>query len=365
MEPTSAAKQSRRSEGTLPGLRRRLPWPADKPFRILTIDGGGIRGILPAAVLTEFEAGLPDGHSSGDYFDLIAGTSTGGIIALGLSIGLKARDILRLSMEHGREIFPPTLPPFRQLKAKLRFVRSLSRYRYEREALERHLREIFGDRQFGEAQRRLCVPSFDGFTEVNIFKTPHHPDFKMDWREQMVTIALATSAAPTFFSVYRNNDRRFADGGVWANNPTMVALVDALTCYDLDRRQVQILSLGCGESEMYITDKQVHLGGLWHWREIISAAMRLAGQNALGQAGLLIGRDQLFRIDAPPVAESPIALDDFDRASKELPPIAARLASDHYKAVKAKFFTEAAEPYSAFYGPRWAEVGTSDADRSN
>jgi patatin-like phospholipase/acyl hydrolase len=342
-----------------------LPWPADKPFRILSIDGGGIRGILPAALLTEFEAGLPEGRSSGDYFDMIAGTSTGGIIALGLSIGLKASDILQVYMEHGEEIFPPTRPPFRRIKAKLRFIRSLSRYQYEREPLERHLRKVFGHRQFGEAQRRLCIPSFDGSTEVNVFKTPHHPDFKLDWREQMVTIALATSAAPTFFSVYLNNDRRFADGGVWANNPTMVALVDALTCYDLDRRQVQILSLGCGESEMYITDRQVHLGGLWHWRDIISAAMRLAGQNALGQAGLLIGRDQLLRIDAPPVHESPIELDDFDRAGKELPPIAAQLASAHYEAVKVKFFTEAAEPYSAFYGPRGAEASVSDADRSN
>lgn len=363
MEPTSAAKPSRRSEGTLPGLRDRLPWPADKPFRILSIDGGGIRGILPAALLTEFEAGLPEGRSSGDYFDMIAGTSTGGIIALGLSIGLKASDILQVYMEHGEEIFPPTRPPFRRLKAKLRFIRSLSRYQYEREPLERYLREIFGHLQFGEAKRRLCIPSFDGFTEVNVFKTPHHPDFRMDWREQMVTLALATSAAPTFFSVYRNNDRRFADGGVWANNPTMVALVDALTCYDLDRRQVQILSLGCGESEMYITDKQVRLGGLWHWREIISAAMRLAGQNALGQAGLLIGRDQLLRIDAPPMSASPIALDDFLRASTELLPIAAQLASDFSEVVNERFLREAAEPYGACYGPRSAEAGTPEASQ--
>jgi patatin-like phospholipase/acyl hydrolase len=96
----------RRSDGTLQGLRKQLPWPAEQPFRILSIDGGGIRGILPAAVLTELEERYLGGTSAGNYFDLIAGTSTGGIIALGLSIGLRARDIRDLYIEHGAEVFP-------------------------------------------------------------------------------------------------------------------------------------------------------------------------------------------------------------------------------------------------------------------
>lgn len=345
-------RPSRRSDGTLAEQRAQLPWPADKPFRILSIDGGGIRGILPATLLAEFEARHLDGRSAGDYFDLIAGTSTGGIIALGLSVGMRASEILQIYIDHGEAIFPPIQPPLRRLKSALRFLHSLSRYRYERPPLERELRKIFADRQLGDAHRRLCIPSFDGFTEVHIFKTPHHPDFKMDWREQMVTAALATSAAPTFFSVYKNGDRRFADGGVWANNPVMVALVDALTCHALDRRQIQILSLGCGESDMFITEPQVRLGGLWHWKEIISSAMRLAGQNALGQAGLLVGRDHLVRIDAPLMPEDPIELDDYYRAKEVLPPLARTLADQFSAIVEERFFTSPAEPYTAFHGPR-------------
>lgn len=343
---------SRRSDGTLDRRREQLPWPADRPFRILSIDGGGIRGILPATVLSEFERIHLDGDSAGSYFDLIAGTSTGGIIALGLSTGMTASDILKIYVEHGGEIFPPFTGPFKSIKARLQFVRSLSRYQYERAPLERELRGIFGDRVLGEAKRRLCIPSFDGFTEVNVFKTPHHPDFKHDWREEMVTIALATSAAPTFFSIYRNGDRHFADGGVWANNPVMVALVDAMSCYAIDRHQIEILSIGCGESEMIFTEGQVRGGGLWHWREIISAAMHLAGQNALGQAGLLIGRDRLVRIDAPPMPDKPIKLDDFKRAKDELPAIGISLASQFSEIVKTRFFYELAGSYSAFAGPR-------------
>lgn len=346
------AKPSRRSDGTLDRRREQLPWPADRPFRILSIDGGGIRGILPATILAEFERIHLNGESAGHYFDLIAGTSTGGIIALGLSIGMTASDILKVYVEHGEEIFPPLRGAFKDLKSKLQFVRSLSRYQYERAPLERHLRRIFGNTLLGDAQRRVCIPSFDGFTEVNVFKTPHHPDFQRDWREEMVTIALATSAAPTFFSIYRNGDRQFADGGVWANNPVMVALVDALSCYTIDRHQIEILSIGCSESEMIFTERQIRGGGLWHWREIISAAMHLAGRNALGQAGLLIGRDRLVRIDAPAMPNDPIKLDDFKRANEELPMIGISLANQFSAIVKTRFFCERAEPYSAFAGPR-------------
>lgn len=342
----------RRSDGILQQQREQLPWPADRPFRILAIDGGGIRGILPASVLAEVERELLSGRSAGDYFDLIAGTSTGGIIALALASGLPASSILELYLDHGEEIFPPVKRPFVWLKRAHYGTRTLLHYRYNREPLERHVHEVFQDQLLGSATRRLCIPSFDGFTEVNVFKTPHHPDFERDWKEQMVTVALATSAAPTFFSIYKNDNRRFADGGVWANNPVMIGLVDALTCYRIDRRQIHILSLGCAESEMLMTKKQVSFGGLWHWREIISSAMHLASQNALGQADLLIGRDSLLRIDAPLSSSNPIELDDFKRSKDELLPLGVELARANLQRVQAEFFADPAFPYKAYYGPR-------------
>ena len=345
-------RPSRRSDGTLSGRRRQLPWPKDKRFRILSIDGGGIRGILPASILAEFERRYLGGNSAGDYFDLIAGTSTGGIIALGLSIGLPASEILNLYFDHGAEIFPAAKPPLASLKRLWAKARSLAYYQYDRRPLEHELRRIFGTRVFGEAQRRLCIPSFDGFTEVNIFKTPHHPDFRLDWREEMVTVALATSAAPTYFSIYRDGQRRFADGGVWANNPVMVALVDALTCYTLERDQIDILSLGCGDAEITMSDAQVLQGGLWHWREIVSSAMHLASQNALGQAGLLIGRDRLIRLNAPLLPGGAIGLDDVQRAKAELPVIAKDLAEENGELVASRFYSSKADPYAPFHGPQ-------------
>lgn len=351
----------RRSSGTHHGLREQLPWPEGRPFRILSIDGGGIRGILPAAILTELETRYTNGRSAGDYFDLIAGTSTGGIIALALSRGMNAKTILDIYTQLGPRVFPR---PQGRVRNFLREVRSYWYYAYDPAPLREELTRVLGTATIGDTQRRLCVPSFDGFTEVFIFKTPHHPDYKLDWRESMVTVAMATAAAPAYFPVYRDraplsdvpvsalgrSPRHFGDGGVWANNPLMIALVDALTCYRLERRQIHILSLGTGDAEMRITERQARLGGMWHWRKIIDSAMHLQSQNAIGQAGLLIGRDQLIRLNAPPMSQ--IALDDYDRASAELPPVAVGLVDEFGDTVRNRFLFSAADAYTAFHGPR-------------
>lgn len=97
----------RRSDGTIQHARLKQPWPQNRPFRILSIDGGGIRGVFPAAVLAELESRFLGGGSIANHFDMIAGTSTGGIIALALAHGMTARQALNIYLEHGERIFPP------------------------------------------------------------------------------------------------------------------------------------------------------------------------------------------------------------------------------------------------------------------
>jgi uncharacterized protein len=152
-------------------LRRReqLDWLGGD-FRILAIDGGGIKGILPAAILAECERRFLRGGSAVGYFDLIAGTSTGGIIALGLGAGMRAEEVLQIYLRHGASIFPqPWIPPVpfgRQLRSVYQFARDLAVYRYDREPLERALRDCFGNRTLGSVEQRLNIPAFDGFNEV-------------------------------------------------------------------------------------------------------------------------------------------------------------------------------------------------------
>src|ERR1700692_339177 len=148
----------RRSDGTNQVRREPMPWPKDRPFRILSIDGGGICGILPASVLAELETRFLNGGSVADHFDMIAGTAPGGIIALGLAHGLKGHDILKFYVEKGNRIFPN--PNF--IVRCWRWLRRWHRNAYDSGPLEQELLSIFGDTPLGDAKTRLCIPSFDG-----------------------------------------------------------------------------------------------------------------------------------------------------------------------------------------------------------
>lgn len=118
-----------RSAGSIPGRRVPQEWPPDRDFRILSIDGGGIRGIFPAAVLADFESGLGGASSIADYFDLAAGTSTGGIIALSLGAGKTSAEIRHLYLDSG----PAHLPASRRQRL---------RPRMEVRAQEHHQRSV-------------------------------------------------------------------------------------------------------------------------------------------------------------------------------------------------------------------------------
>jgi patatin-like phospholipase/acyl hydrolase len=288
-----------------------------------------------------------DGASAGCCFDLIAGTSTGGIIALGLGAGLTAAELRDLYIDRGGEIFPPPGSGLiGRLRGRWRAVRQYGRYIYDQEVLAGVLREKLGERKFGSSSRRLCVPSFDGeHGEVYIFKTPHHPDFKTDWRETMVKVALATSAAPTYYRPFRDAGYIFVDGGVWANNPITIALVEALASFEVTREQIRILSIGCGETAFTVEASQVARGGLVQWRNIISAAMRLQSQNALGQAGLLIGPERMIRVDLPRDFQA-VELDDWATAVERLPGEAAKALEINGQSISEGFLSGPAAPYT-------------------
>ena len=333
---------SPRSAGAISERRELLPWPENREFRILSIDGGGIRGIFPAAFLAGLEERFLGGASIAGYFDLITGASTGGIIAIGLGAGLTAAQLRDLYIKRGSELFNPNwraLNNWRRL-----FVAP-----YKAGTLKGIMQDEVGDRILGESQTRLCIPSFEGeHAEVYVFKTPHHPDFRQDWKENMTKVAVATAAAPTYIRPVEDGGYTFVDGGVWANNPVMVGLVDALSCFDVRRDQVRILSLGCGNEPYKIGGLRRRFGGVAMWHDIIFAAMRLQSHSALGQAGLLIGSDRLTRIEVPD--NKPLsALDDWRRAVKELPPYAHDALHKHGDAVFNDFLQEPIIPYTPFY----------------
>lgn len=324
--------------------RTKLPWPKTKPYKILALDGGGIRGVYGACLLARIESQITKGTPIANYFDTIAGTSTGGIIAIGLGLGIKTDEIEALYRKDGARIFKQ---PNHWKYNILKLFSWIRRPLYDYNELERLLKQTFGSKILGDSASRLIIPAFQiPKTEIAVFKTDHHPDFKYDWETPAWKVARATSAAPTYFCGHENLDTLFLDGGVWCNNPIMAALVDAITTYDLSFEQIQILSIGTGNPPFEIPISKAKTG-LFAWREVIKAAMFLTTDNAQAQATLLLGQENICRLE-PSEGPDSIELDDWARAIEELPEMANSHFLEHHNSI-IKFFETEVSARHRFY----------------
>lgn len=268
-------------------------------FQILSFDGGGIKGLFSAGVLAHLEEDL--GITITDHFDLLVGTSTGGIIALALSIGMKPREVVRFYVANAKSIFPQR--PWSGIK---HFVRR----KYSPLPLESALRECFGDRLLQDCLKRVVITSYNlGEDDVYLFKTPHHSRLKRDYRAPLWKVALATSSAPTYFPATQNVDNiRLVDGGVWANNPIMVGVAEAVSMLGVPLEELKALSLGTTD-EVVGRSASLDSGGMWQWRsEAVQVIMRGQSVGAHAQAVHLLGEDRVMRVD-PKVPRGLFALD--------------------------------------------------------
>ncbi len=235
-----------------------------------------------------------------DSFDLIAGTSTGAIIALGLAIGLKPSEVLDFYVRCGAQIFAA---------GRSRSPRRLFRSKYSSKALAESLREVFGERTLADSAIPLAIPSYDLCNDaVHLFRTPHAERLRRDRHERMVDVALASTAAPTFFPAHPLRGLRLVDGGVWANNPTMVAIVEALTVFRRPLNEMTVISIGTTEETRRHHDR-LDRGGLAQWsRSAPELIVRCQSNSASNHAGLLLGPERYLRIN-PSVPAGELRLD--------------------------------------------------------
>lgn len=271
-------------------------------FQILSFDGGGIKGLFSAAVLAAIEDDL--GIAITDHFDLITGTSTGGIIAIGLGLGLRPREIVEFYTANGDAIFRNRL----RLRS---WLHCISR-KYPPQPLEAALRNrrAFGDKLLGDSQKRLVIPSYNlGEDDVYIFKTPHHDRLRRDWRVPAWKVAMATGAAPTYFPSFRRVDSiRLIDGGVWANNPTMLGIIEAVSVLNVDLNSIRVLSLGTIDPVVR-RSPSLDRGGLFQWRSAaVDVILRGQSIGVHRMAGHLLGDDAVYRLD-PRAPDGLYALD--------------------------------------------------------
>lgn len=287
--------------------------------KILSIDGGGIKGVFPATILAELEEEV--GQPLYLYFDLIAGTSTGGIIAIGLALGIPAKEILSLYEEKGPAIFGQDKGRFVNWcseKAKST-RRALFGPKHSSTNLEVELKAVLQDKKIGDAQTRLLVPAWNGKTNrVYIYKTAHSDRLTTDYKDLALDAAMATSAAPTFFKEYTTgNSVGLVDGGVWANNPASLAVVEGI---DLgwERNEIRVLSIGCLDDTWVLPSAPSGRSLLMK-----QSGLFMTGQahGSLGIAHVLTGdvggsgHKAIYRLSQP-VPEDYYALDDTSKIAE-------------------------------------------------
>ena len=320
--------------------------PGQGKRRLLCIDGGGIPGTFPAAFLAELEQHLD--HPIGSCFDLIAGTSTGGMIGIAQAPGHPASEILGLYEEKGPEIFGQDRSALGNFAGRrLRGIRRLYRNRHGPEALRDALEDVLGDRRIGHARTRLVVPAWNPVAQsVYIYKTAHHQRLRTDYRSLAVDAALATAAAPTHFRQHiTQHDVGLLDGGVWANNPVAIAVVEAMGVLGWPRESLHILSLGCLEETCTIP-KRAGLGTLG--AKALKLFMDGQSHGAMGMAKLLTGhehdRDAVYRVNHS-VPYNACPMDD-SRTIRDLKGLGHSKGRDRLPILEPVFFDVPAENFS-------------------
>jgi len=273
-------------------------------YRILSLDGGGIKGLFSATLLSRLLAERP---RLIDAADLLAGTSTGGILALGLAAGLEPQQLARLYHEHAGRIFDDSLWD------DVADLGKATGADYDQGYLQRELERQFGDATLGQLGKRVLVPTFDldaparrGRPRMWKPKFFHNfPGRDSDRREKVVDVALRTSAAPTYFPSHQG----YVDGGVVASNPSMAAVAQALDPRAAGRRvdELVLLSVGTGTAPQYIRGDRLDWGWAQWARPLLSLMISGVAGVADFQCRQLLGK-RYFRLDR--VFDRGVALDD-------------------------------------------------------
>lgn len=258
--------------------------------RILSIDGGGIRGIIPGQILIKLEElineRLPGTHIA-DHFDLIAGTSTGGILACSYlypdpevpgTSKFSAKEVVKLYEDNGEAIFK--LPRIRKI---LTFW-GVREEKYSANNLEATLKNYFEDTKLSELMKPCVITSYDIERRHGHFFKQHIARTKKGYDFKLVDVARATSAAPTYFECanIKSEEKVSAaliDGGVFVNNPALCAYAEARGLFKVGAKDMLILSLGTGGvKKTYNYKKARKWGGVGWIRPVIDIMMSGAAE---------------------------------------------------------------------------------------
>ncbi|MDR0609251.1 MAG: patatin-like phospholipase family protein [Planctomycetaceae bacterium] len=266
-------------------------------FKILSVDGGGFRGVYAAHILKRIEEEYQVDWTRD--FDMIIGTSTGSIIAAGLVFGLRASEIARMYEGFGKSVFKKKW--FCRSKW-FGWIPSLFASPYNAGNLKKELDKIFGNKRLGDYSFPLIIPATDiGNGSVYVFKTQYDSDFVRDKDIKVSDAVLSSCSAPAYFDPHQTDKYLLADGGLWANSPGLVATIDAKYRLHKSLDELRILSVGTGESRSFYSMGKSWCGWgfltRWNREQLIATILNLQAQSANNMLELLLNRDQILRIN--------------------------------------------------------------------
>lgn len=275
-----------------------------KVFKILSIDGGGIRGVFPAHILKCISDRLK--IKINKHFDMISGTSTGSIIAAAVACQVTPERIVKMYKEHGQAIFTKKKSWWPSS------LRSAFHSLYDSIYLSQTLSNILGDIKLGDITTPLLLPATDiGGGGVHVFKSSYSQEYTRDQNVMLRDAVVASCSAPTYFDPKNVSEYLLADGGLWANNPSLAAVIDAQYRLNIALEDIRILSLGTGSVKTAYGVKAGRKWGFlraWKGPEFISFLMSLQGQAINNYMKLLLRENQMLRLDFE--SERPLPLDD-------------------------------------------------------
>jgi patatin-like phospholipase/acyl hydrolase len=219
-------------------------WTPEHPFQALALTGGGYRGLFTAHALQIIEehCGTPIGR----HFDLITGTSIGGIVALAAAFEIPMSKVVRTFEEYGETIFPAHSPRTSKIGAGWDLWKHARKPRHSADTLRNAITEILPpDVTLKDALHPLAIPAVNVTQgRPQVFKTRHKAEWSRDWKHKAVDVAMATSAAPTYFELAEVDGNLYADGGLFANAPDLIAIHEAEHFFGVHTDAIRLLSIG-------------------------------------------------------------------------------------------------------------------------
>ena len=312
-----------------------MEWTEERPFQALALTGGGFRGLFTARVLQEIEDHTEE--PIGRSFDLTYGTSIGGIVALAAAFEIPMKKVVDTFVEHGTTIFPLHDKPSTKFGVGMDVFAHRRKPRYDSANMRDVITKLIPqDATLNDAVHPCAIPAVNVTKgEPQVFKTRHKAEWTRDWKLKAVDVALATSAAPTFFGLAEVGENRYADGGLFANAPDQLALHEAEHYFGAmaSNNAVRLLSIGTTTKKYSLSYSTGTELGVVDWMTdqrlfnvIISSQQQLVDQLMKHKLGA-----RYLRIDAEPSNEqaSDLGLDVASEAArKTLLGLATKTASD-------------------------------------